>query len=477
MLNAGKPRHKRKNLWDLFKWALGLGVLTVSKKVKKGRGERTEAVEEMELDEVGTSGKSKGKRRKEKPKKQSSERIKVKAPRFSSAPVNLTGSAKPLLKDKIDSDLSQRDTETDMTHSDSSDSEEHLETKKKHIRSHSDDDLESVSSSSSSSSSSEVEEHDTESDTQPTQPTSTQPTHDHKLGETIETIQKIRKKRKEWHDKDSEIPPDGPSTVPCLSIWRRLLCWCPPDKNVPYNLFKWIDRKMVYTIPYKPPQPIENTTDVEQGEKPKKPKRNVKLMAISRLLMLKYLIWQILKNPPIMGVIIGLIWSLSGVGTNEVFTKYFGFLGDVVTPGATFIIGLFAFTTAIFSMDLCWGLVLILLKHMGLPLLMVPIVLMLGIEGREARAAILIASMPVALSGFSLTTQYGIEKSKKLIAHTIVWGTVLMMPTILIWLAIMDGLDVWTYTNPTAKPLCPVTNTTTHTNTTRWFMDEADFQF
>jgi len=75
------------------------------------------------------------------------------------------------------------------------------------------------------------------------------------------------------------------------------------------------------------------------------------------------------------------------------------------------------------------------------PLLMVGLAKLLSLESEVGRAAVLIASLPISLASFSLGHQYRIGEA--VLAANVAVGTLLMLPTVLIWNIVMDSLNLF----------------------------------
>jgi predicted permease len=165
----------------------------------------------------------------------------------------------------------------------------------------------------------------------------------------------------------------------------------------------------------------------------------------------------IFLNPPFIGIVLGLCYSLiftsnisGAVSNGEIYPPALNnlvvWLGQTVTPLASFAIGLFAsrefkyfFKLKVLLRDIL--LLLILLKFILVPMLAIGFLYAFGINGTEGRIGVLIASLPVALAGFILCENYHV--GNHIIAAQVVWGTVLMLPVIIIWDQIMQAMNMF----------------------------------
>mmetsp|Transcript_35810 Transcript_35810/g.89843 ORF Transcript_35810/g.89843 Transcript_35810/m.89843 type:complete len:446 (+) Transcript_35810:75-1412(+) len=177
--------------------------------------------------------------------------------------------------------------------------------------------------------------------------------------------------------------------------------------------------------------------------------------------ILLLILLRVLQNPPLIGILLGLLYSAiitTAIGVSakdfpEVIDYFCTWLGNSVIPLAAFCVGSFMNGPFLRNVLRKWWIVLIYLvaKLLLLPLLAIPIFLMLGIDGVDARAGVMIASLPVALAAFSLSKQYdrGVEEMTSVISL----GTLLMLPTALFWDWMMDVMDIWA---STPNPYAPV---------------------
>jgi predicted permease len=63
-------------------------------------------------------------------------------------------------------------------------------------------------------------------------------------------------------------------------------------------------------------------------------------------------------------------------------------------------------------------------------------------EDEPGRAAVLIASLPISMASFSLGSKY--NTGEAVLSTNVAVGTVLMLPTVIIWNLVMDKIDLWT---------------------------------
>lgn len=101
-------------------------------------------------------------------------------------------------------------------------------------------------------------------------------------------------------------------------------------------------------------------------------------------------------------------------------------------------------------------------KLVLVPAVMVGCAAAVGLSDPYARAAVLIAALPIAPASSVLSKQYGV--GDKVVVSNVVLGNLLILPTTLVWMAFMDGVDLF---NSTAKPpaACQYTSSTSGAGT------------
>ena len=166
----------------------------------------------------------------------------------------------------------------------------------------------------------------------------------------------------------------------------------------------------------------------------------------------------LLHNPVLWAIAVGFFLSLTKIGPkyfNPISSKYvtglgwawdlFGWLGDCVSPVSLVAMG-------------CWmqrqekmllippleALLCMSLKLIVVPLMMVALAVLLDLEGNNGRAAVLIAALPISLASFSLASQYDI--GEHLLSTNVMLGTLLLLPTILVWNLVLDAVDLFPIT-------------------------------
>lgn len=167
---------------------------------------------------------------------------------------------------------------------------------------------------------------------------------------------------------------------------------------------------------------------------------------------------RVLHNPVLWGIFIGFILTLSTVGptylnaNSSEFVPGLGWidatctwLGNIVSPLSLFAMGVWMQDSGLHKLassipPLKLGMYMVS-KLVLVPLIMVGLAKALSFDNQSGRAAVLIASLPISLVSFPLGKQYSIGEAV-LSANTAV-GTILMLPTVLLWNIVMDSLGLF----------------------------------
>ncbi|KAL3934013.1 MAG: hypothetical protein SGARI_003566 [Bacillariaceae sp.] len=89
-----------------------------------------------------------------------------------------------------------------------------------------------------------------------------------------------------------------------------------------------------------------------------------------------------------------------------------------------------------------WSASLFMLSKLVIvPLVMIFLAKAVKLDNQSARAAVLIASLPISLASFVLGSRYKIGEA--ILSENVALGTILILPTVLIWTVAMDELGVF----------------------------------
>ena len=170
------------------------------------------------------------------------------------------------------------------------------------------------------------------------------------------------------------------------------------------------------------------------------------------------IVWQILSNPPMAALILGLLYSailrtcwrdqkVCEIRYPFWIDSWITQFGNCVTPVAAFTIGMFmAGREHVFLHSWRPGLAALLVKLLVMPLIALGLAHSWGFTGIEGRAAVLIAALPIAVAAFAISQKYFGEsasghnvRAATLIAGQVVIGSILMAPVFVAWNEVLES--------------------------------------
>ena len=163
-------------------------------------------------------------------------------------------------------------------------------------------------------------------------------------------------------------------------------------------------------------------------------------------------------NPILIALFVGFVLSLSTAGKYlrcpsdtciaglQWIGDTLGWLGNCVSPLSLLAMGswmrgqhyLSSSESSMPILKLCFFMVF---KLIAIPLLMVGLAKLMRLNDEAGRAAILIASLPISMASFSLGHQYNV--GEKDLSANVTAGTVLMLPTIIVWNLVLDAVSLY----------------------------------
>lgn len=165
---------------------------------------------------------------------------------------------------------------------------------------------------------------------------------------------------------------------------------------------------------------------------------------------------KVVRNPVLWGIVGGFILSLSTLGPDKLnpnsdayvpgfgwFWETTGWLGDCVSPVSLFAMGVWMESQgkALFNIPIVTAVLFMLSKLVLVPLVMVALAHAYNLNDEAGRAAVLIAALPISMASFSLGSNYTIGEA--VLSENVALGTLLLLPTILIWNLVMDAIDLY----------------------------------
>eukprot|EP01105_Mastigella_eilhardi_P013129 TRINITY_DN2988_c0_g1_i2.p1 TRINITY_DN2988_c0_g1~~TRINITY_DN2988_c0_g1_i2.p1 ORF type:complete len:379 (-),score=112.80 TRINITY_DN2988_c0_g1_i2:92-1228(-) len=170
------------------------------------------------------------------------------------------------------------------------------------------------------------------------------------------------------------------------------------------------------------------------------PKEVPLLRRIPVLKIVLRVIWHVLTVPPLVGIIIGMCYSLTGWSVPSLLDQTLVFFANCVTPVVTFAVGIFLVDLPFLAV---WktSTLYVFYKLVVMPALMIPVLYLMHhtVTGSAANIAVVLASLPLAFPAFTLAKQYGLGERE--MSTCVAAGTLLMLPTVMAWIALLDAVD------------------------------------
>jgi len=167
---------------------------------------------------------------------------------------------------------------------------------------------------------------------------------------------------------------------------------------------------------------------------------------------------KVLTNPIIWGILGGFFLTLTKLGPrylnpkSDEYVPGLGWIfatckwfGDMVSPLSLFTMGVWMHGQGIrrllFQVPVATAVLCMVSKLVLVPLVMVGLAYGLSLDDEAGRAAVLIAALPISMASFSLASHYKIGAT--LLSENVALGTLLLLPTILLWSLAMDRIGIF----------------------------------
>lgn len=174
----------------------------------------------------------------------------------------------------------------------------------------------------------------------------------------------------------------------------------------------------------------------------------------------KAILRQITHNAILWAIVIGFILSVTTLGPKYLnpgnppaqpncdyaagagfIYLFFSSLASCTEPVALFATGMFLMYKNPISCGWLRAVAYMVVKLIIVPAIMVGCAAAVGLEGAYARAAVLLASLPISAAAFALSDKYKVGAAEAV--ANIFWGNLLVLPTTLAWMAFMDGVNLF----------------------------------
>lgn len=188
----------------------------------------------------------------------------------------------------------------------------------------------------------------------------------------------------------------------------------------------------------------------------------------------RYVGIKLLRNPILWAIVIGFILSITtlgprylspgnpplrpncdyavGAGFINLTLRYFA---QCTEPIALLAVGMFLYAKNPIACGLLPSIGYMIIKLIVVPGLMVGCAFAVGISGAEGRAAVLLASLPVSPTSYTMSDKYGVGRD--VAESNVFWGNLLVLPTTIAWNAFMDAIGLFEFVPPPgldSNPAC-----------------------
>ncbi len=188
----------------------------------------------------------------------------------------------------------------------------------------------------------------------------------------------------------------------------------------------------------------------------------------------RYIGIKMLRNPILWSILIGFILSITtlgprylspgnpplqpncdyavGAGFINLTLRYFAACTE---PIALLAVGMFLYAKNPIACGILPSIAYMVVKLILVPGLMVGCAFAVGLSGAEGRAAVLLASLPVSPTSYTMSDKYGVGRD--ISESNVFWGNLLVLPTTIAWNAFMDSIGLFEFAPPPgfgANPAC-----------------------
>jgi predicted permease len=180
---------------------------------------------------------------------------------------------------------------------------------------------------------------------------------------------------------------------------------------------------------------------------------------------------QLAHNPILWAILGGIILSATTLGprylwpgtppaaVNCDYVPGTGFIALTLTalaactePVALFATGVFLARQNPIAIGWIPCILYMVVKLILVPAAMVGCAAAVGLEGAPARGAVLLAALPVSTAAFALADRYRVGTPEAV--ANIFWGNALVLPTVIAWVAFMDGVGLFPVTTVPTPNVC-----------------------
>lgn len=149
----------------------------------------------------------------------------------------------------------------------------------------------------------------------------------------------------------------------------------------------------------------------------------------------------VIKSPILIGNVVGIIYSACKIPYPIFIDRYLQFAGDMVFALALVGVGIFLAQNSLISCDWRQFIFCMITRCFIGPALAGLWCKALGMSARTSRQCIIIGAQPTAVASFAITSTNHLGEGCA--STMILWTTILCVPTIIVWFAILDGLHLY----------------------------------
>ena len=151
--------------------------------------------------------------------------------------------------------------------------------------------------------------------------------------------------------------------------------------------------------------------------------------------------FNVFKSPILLGNIIGIIYSLTGLPFPIYLLKLTQYMGDKALPLALFGVGVFLAQHSLMSCEWSQFFICLFSRFFLSALVSIGFCLLFGLPSRLSRQCIIIGAQPTAVASYILSSNAGIGQN---VASTmILWSTVITVPVIVILFSLLDYFNLF----------------------------------
>ena len=175
----------------------------------------------------------------------------------------------------------------------------------------------------------------------------------------------------------------------------------------------------------------KNREHVKKGE----PKEKFSFMIILDIII------GIIKNPIIIGYIIGFFWVGVGIPTCYFIDRLIVIMSQCVLALSCFCVGSFLADHSLMSCSWFQFIICAVSRHIVMPLFAGLYSAALGLSAKAARQAIIITTLPTAVASYLLS--YNANIGTGAASTMIFWTNIFFIPIIVAWFAVLDALGIF----------------------------------